>query len=246
MGALALDELTWPEVRAEIANGRDTLVLALGATEQHGPHLPLGTDALIGDATARAVAERLDAFVAPTVRVGCSEHHLAFAGTLSISTETFAAIVRDLVAAVGRHGFARLVLLPTHGGNFGPLAAAMEGVEPVEGLEVVALTDLSLLTEGTAAMSADQGVSPAEAGVHAGEWETSLLLALHPELVRMERAEEGYTGDLALGLRQAFGEGIDTVADNGVIGDPRAAQADSGSAYLDRLTDLIVERVRPR
>jgi creatinine amidohydrolase len=246
MGALALDELTWPEVRAEIANGRDTLVLALGATEQHGPHLPLGTDALIGDAAARAVAERLDAFVAPTVRVGCSEHHLAFAGTLSISTETFAAIVRDLVAAVGRHGFARLVLLPTHGGNFGPLAAAMEGVEPVEGLEVVALTDLSILTEGTAAMSADQGVSPAEAGVHAGEWETSLLLALHPELVRMERAEEGYTGDLALGLRQAFGEGIDTVADNGVIGDPRAAQADSGSAYLDRLTDLIVERVRPR
>ena len=246
MGALALDELTWPEVRAEIANGRDTLVLALGATEQHGPHLPLGTDALIGDAAAGAVAERLDAFVAPTVRVGCSEHHLAFAGTLSISTETFAAIVRDLVAAVGRHGFARLVLLPTHGGNFGPLAAAMEGVEPVEGLEVVALTDLAILTEGTAAMSADQGVSPAEAGVHAGEWETSLLLALHPELVRMERAEEGYTGDLALGLRQAFGEGIDTVADNGVIGDPRAAQADSGNAYLDRLTDLIVERVRPR
>ena len=80
MGALALDELTWPEVRAEIANGRDTLVLALGATEQHGPHLPLGTDALIGDAAAGAVAERLDAFVAPTVRVGCSEHHLAFAG----------------------------------------------------------------------------------------------------------------------------------------------------------------------
>ena len=246
MGALALDELTWPEVRAEIANGRDTLVLALGATEQHGPHLPLGTDALIGDAAAGAVAERLDAFVAPTVRVGCSEHHLAFAGTLSISTETFAAIVRDLVAAVGRHGFARLVLLPTHGGNFGPLAAAMESVEPVEGLEVVALTDLAILTEGTAAMSADQGVSPAEAGVHAGEWETSLLLALHPELVRMERAEEGYTGDLALGLRQAFGEGVDTVADNGVIGDPRPAQADSGNAYLDRLTDLIVERVRPR
>ena len=246
MGALALDELTWPEVRAEIANGRDTLVLALGATEQHGPHLPLGTDALIGDSAARAVAERLDAFVAPTVRVGCSEHHLAFAGTLSISTETFAAIVRDLVASVGRHGFARLILLPTHGGNFGPLAAAMEGVEPVEGLEVVALTDLSILTEGTTAMSADQGVSPAEAGVHAGEWETSLLLALHPELVRMERAEEGYTGDLALGLRQAFGEGIDTLADNGVFGDPRSAQADSGSAYLDRLTDLIVERVRPR
>ena len=246
MGALALDELTWPEVRAEIADGRDTVVIALGATEQHGPHMPLGTDALIGDAAAAAVAERLDAFVAPTVRIGCSEHHLAFARTLSVTTETFAAIVNDLVQSLGRHGFRRVVLLPTHGGNFGPLAAAMERVEPVEGLDVVALTDLTILTEGTAAMSADRGVSAAEAGVHAGEWETSLMLALHPELVRMERAEVGYTGDLALGLRQAFGEGIDTVADNGVFGDPRPAQAESGSAYLDRLTDLVVERVRER
>jgi creatinine amidohydrolase/Fe(II)-dependent formamide hydrolase-like protein len=62
----------------------------------------------------------------------------------------------------------------------------------------------------------------------------------------MDRAEEGYTGDLAVGLRQAFGEGIDTVADNGVFGDPRPAQAESGSVYLDRLTDLVVEHVQER
>src|SRR5215211_5318592 len=68
MPALELDKLTWPEVKAELDAGRDTVVIALGATEQHGPHLPLATDALLGDELARAVADRIGAFVAPTVR----------------------------------------------------------------------------------------------------------------------------------------------------------------------------------
>jgi creatinine amidohydrolase len=95
MGAIQLDELTWPEVRREIEAGRDTVVIAFGATEQHGPHLPLSTDALMGDHLARLLADRLDAFVAPTVRVGCPSHHLAFLGTLSLGEETFSAVVGD-------------------------------------------------------------------------------------------------------------------------------------------------------
>jgi creatinine amidohydrolase len=89
VGALELDRIAWPEVRAELEAGRDTIVIAFGATEQHGPHLPLATDALLGDHLARLVADRLDAFLAPTVRIGCSEHHLEFSGTLSVSEETF-------------------------------------------------------------------------------------------------------------------------------------------------------------
>src|ERR1700722_15678260 len=104
MTALQLDRMTWPEVKAEQEAGRDTLVVAFGATEQHGPHMPLATDALIGDHLAQLVADRLDAFVAPTVRIGCSEHHLAFAGTLSISEQTFAGLVGDLVRAAARSG----------------------------------------------------------------------------------------------------------------------------------------------
>src|SRR4051794_40993994 len=126
MGALELDKLTWPEVKAELERGRDTVVIAFGATEQHGLHMPLATDALIGDHFARALAERLDAFVAPTVRVGCSSHHLDFPGTLSLEDQTFHGIVADLVRSLARAGFARVVLLPTHGGNFAPLAAAVE------------------------------------------------------------------------------------------------------------------------
>jgi creatinine amidohydrolase len=117
VGALVLDEMSWPEVEAELAAGRDTVVIAFGATEQHGPHMPLATDALIGDHLARLVAEQLGAFVAPTVRIGCSEHHLEFPGTLSISEPTFHALVADLVRSLARGGFRRVVLLPTHGGE---------------------------------------------------------------------------------------------------------------------------------
>ena len=108
MAALELDKLTWPEVEAELKDGRDTVVVAFGATEQHGLHMPLATDALIGDELARAVADRIDAFVAPTVRVGCSSHHLDFPGTLSLEDETFHAIVRDLVSSLARGGFGAL------------------------------------------------------------------------------------------------------------------------------------------
>src|SRR5438067_13868653 len=126
MSAVELDRMTWPEVKAEIDAGRDTIVIAFGATEQHGPHLPLATDALLGDHLAALVADRLDAFVAPTVRIGCSEHHLEFPGTLSVAEDTFHELVADLVRSLARGGFRRVVLLPTHGGNFAPLAAAPE------------------------------------------------------------------------------------------------------------------------
>src|SRR3954451_17516400 len=97
MPALELDKLTWPEVQAELEAGRDTVVVAFGATKQHGPHMPLATDALIGDELARSVADLIDAFVAPTVRVGCSAHHLDFPGTLPLEDSTFHVIVGDLV-----------------------------------------------------------------------------------------------------------------------------------------------------
>src|SRR5438034_9667476 len=130
MGAADLDTLTWPDVEAELRAGRDTVVVAFGATEQHGRHMPLATDALIGDHFARELPERLDAFVAPTVRIGCSRHHLAFPGTLSVADETLHSIVADLVSSLGRAGFGRIVLVPTHGGNFAPLAAAAGKLPP--------------------------------------------------------------------------------------------------------------------
>ena len=240
---MELENLTWPEVRREIENGRDTVVVAFGAVEQHGHHLPLGTDAFFGDELSGKLAERLDAFRAPTVRVGCSRHHLAFPGTMSVEEETFHALVGDILRGWSGHGFKRVVLLPTHGGNFAPLAAALEKLGPLDGTRVVAISDLGLLVQATLGLGDELGVPPSEGGIHGGEWETSMMLSLHPELVQMDRAVPGYTGDLESGIQRFLGDGVHTLSETGVFGDPRNASAEHGRIYTDRLLDLVTELV---
>jgi creatinine amidohydrolase len=243
VGALELDKVTWPEVEEQIASGRDTVVVALGATEQHGRHMPLATDALLGDHLGRLVADRLDAFVAPTVRVGCSSHHMDFPGTLSLEDETFHALVADHVRSLARAGFARVVLVPTHGGNFAPLAAAVEKLGELPGTRVVAVTDLTALLRVAQAGQDEHGVPLEEGGLHAGEWETSMLLAIEPELVRMERAQAGYTGDLQEGIQRMFESGVKAISDNGAVGDPTRASAEHGRRYWQVALAIALEQI---
>jgi creatinine amidohydrolase len=245
VGAIELDRMAWPEVKAELDAGRDTVVVAFGATEQHGPHLPLATDALIGDHLAALIADRLDAFVAPTVRLGCSEHHLEFPGTLSLSESTFHDVVADIVRSLARGGFRRIVMLPTHGGNFRPLAAALEKLGPVEGVEIHALTDLGALFAIAHAGEQEHGVALGEGGLHAGEWETSMMLSVHPELVRLDRREAGYTGDMESAIGAIFGAGVKSVAANGVIGDPAQASAEHGAHYWELVETIALTAVAP-
>jgi creatinine amidohydrolase len=243
MGALELDHMSWPEVKAELEAGRDTVVMAFGATEQHGPHMPLATDALLGDHLAREVAERLDAFLAPTVRIGCSDHHLAFPGTISLSEETFHRLVSDVVRSLARGGFRRVVLLPTHGGNFAPLGAAVQQLGETPGIEVRALSDLSALMAIAQLGAAEHGVPLGEGGLHAGEWETSMLAAIHPQLVHLDRGEAGYTGDLESAAGAIFGAGVETISENGVIGDPAKASAEHGRAYWDKVVEIALAAI---
>jgi len=244
MAGTELDRLTWPEVREQLQAGRDTVVMALGATEQHGRHMPLATDALLGDHLARLVADRLDAFLAPTLRIGCSANHVGFAGTMSLAEETFHAVVADVVNSLARGGFRRIVLVPTHGGNFGPLAAAAEKLGDGVGSQVVALTDLGVLFQIAQMAEREYGVPLAEGGLHAGEWETSLLLAIHPELVRMERAEAGFTGELEEAMAGIFASGgVAALSENGAIGDPSRASAEHGRRYWDAAVELVLEQI---
>jgi creatinine amidohydrolase len=186
MTALYLDRMTWAEVKEEIQKGRDTVVVPFGSTEQHGRHMPLGTDAVLGDEIGWGLAGRLGAFLAPTVRFGCSEHHLAFTGTISLGEKTFRSIVTDVVASLSVHGFRRIVLLPTHGGNFKPLAETVARIEPVKGVRILSFTDLEGLVNAAFESSRSFGVDAAKSGAHSGEWETSLMLALRPEQVKMD------------------------------------------------------------
>ena len=238
MTALHLDRLTWAEIKAEIQNGRDTVVVPFGSTEQHGRHMPLGTDAVLGDEIGWGLAERLDAFLAPTVRFGCSEHHLAFSGTISIGEETFRGIVTDVVASLSGHGFRRIVLLPTHGGNFKPMAEAVTNIEHARGVRILAFTDLGGLVSAAAESSKAFGVNSAKSGAHSGEWETSLMLALRPEQVKMDRAAEGFVGELSEIMSKVF-DGIQNLDQNGVLGDPRPASIEAGKQYLEDIIEFL-------
>ena len=240
MTALYLDRLTWLDVKTEIQNGRDTVVVPFGSTEQHGRHMPLGTDAVLGDELGWHLAERLDAFLAPTVRFGCSSHHLAFPGTISLSEDTFQRIVLDVVASLSGHGFRRIVLLPTHGGNFKPLAEAMAKTDPPPGVRVQAFTDLERLTRAAFESSRAFGVGAAQSGAHSGEWETSLMLALKPQQVRLDRAVEGFVGELSEIMSKVFDD-IQHLDANGVLGDPRPASAEAGRKYLEETTAFLYE-----
>lgn len=187
-----LAQMTSRQVEAAIARGRTTVVVPFGALEQHGPHLPLDTDAVLGDRLGPMLAERLDALCAPTIRVGCSWHHLAFAGTLSIRPETLLMIVEDLVDSLTRHGFRRIVLLPTHGGNEGPLLEAAQRSQR-DGVTII-VPSLRATVQALLSRAKRRGAVPGDAGGHAGELETSLLLALAPNLVKVDLLEPGYTG----------------------------------------------------
>jgi creatinine amidohydrolase len=234
-----LDERTWPEIKDAVAQGKRTVVMAFGATEQHGPHLPLSVDRLIGEHLSARIAERLDAYVAPAMPFGCSEHHLAFPGTISISEDTFVGIVHDVVASLARGGFERIILLPSHGGNFGPLGKAVASLPEHEGVRVDALTDVMLLGAIAQCGHDEHGVPLGEGGLHAGEWETSMMLAIHPDLVRPERGVPGFTGPLEEALAGVFANGIDSLSDTGIIGDPAQSTAAHGERYWELVLDLV-------
>jgi creatinine amidohydrolase len=243
MTALHLDRMTWAEIKEEIQNGRDTVVVPFGSTEQHGRHMPLGTDAVLGDEIGWRLAERLGAFLAPTVRFGCSDHHLAFSGTISLSEKTFRSIVMDVVASLSGHGFRRIVLLPTHGGNFRPLAEAMANIEPTKGVRILAFTDLGGFVSAAFESSKGFGVDAAKSGAHSGEWETSLMLALRPDQVKMDRAAEGFVGELSEIMSKVF-DGIQNLDQNGVLGDPRPATAEAGKKYLADIIEFLYRWAR--
>ncbi len=234
-----LAEMTSVEVGAEVAAGRSTIVVPFGAVEQHGPHLPLDTDAILGDRLGLLIAKRLNALCAPTIRIGCSQHHLSFPGTLSFKSDTLHVIVHDLVDSLARHGFRRIVLLPTHGGNEGPMTSAA-AASKWEGL-MICVPSLRVTIEALrAAAHAGGRVTASDSGGHAGELETSLMLALAPQFVRTSRMEPGYTGPLDDAATAIFfDEGVAALSAIGVIGDPRGSSAAAGRAYVDAFLDAV-------
>lgn len=247
-GTVLLEEMTWPEVQEALHRGVRTVVVVTASTEQHGPHLPLATDALIGQAVGERVARRLGALLAPVIRPGCSDHHLAFPGSLSVSSDLLVELVASTVRSLVPHGFDTFVLLSSHGGNFRPLQGAAERLREefgARGVRVVAVAGDAALTEMMRVMveeAASRGAPQDVDAIHADACETSIVLYLRPDLVRRDRLEPGSTG--RLNLDTLFHQGLRAITPNGVLGDPRNATPEIGAAVLERLADHLVQQVR--
>ncbi len=205
---------TWPEV-AEAAGAGRRLLIPLGSTEQHGPHLPVTTDTDIAVAIAERAADRdASLVVAPPVAYGASGEHQGFPGTLSIGQDATHLLLLELGRSAATD-FARVVVVSAHGGNAVPLAAAM-GRLAEEGHPVTAW-------------------APSWSGdLHAGRTETSLMLAIRPDCVHLERAEAGDQRPVQVLLPLLRHGGVRSVSANGVLGDPSGATAGEGRRLLEQ------------
>lgn len=247
MKTIRLEEMTWPDIKAAIEKGFTTVVVAVGSTEQHGPHLPEMTDSCIGDAVARWVALKLgNALQARTISVGCSEHHLAFPGTISFQPATLKLIICDYVDSLIRGGFKRIVFLPTHGGNFPPVKEAIvEARKKHPDVDIFGYTDLFGFMKPLFTASAKFGISEGEAGGHAGENETSIMMALKNDLIVRDRFTPGYVGPLGENeVKIILEKGMPALTQNGVLGDPRKATAKKGEVYLEKLVDFLLKEIQ--
>jgi creatinine amidohydrolase len=214
-----LETMPWTDV-AEVP-APTILVVPIGSTEQHGPHLPLSTDSDIAVALANRLGERRDRMlVAPVLAYGSAGEHAGFPGTLSIGAAALELVVVEIVRSAD--AFAGVVLVSGHGGNAEPLAAAVT----------------TLRAEGRRVMTWAPRIPGGDA--HAGRSETSLLLALAPERVRLEAAEPGDVRPLAAMIDDLRRHGVRAVSRNGVLGDPAGGSAAEGRRLLDALAaDLI-------
>ena len=238
--------MTWLGVSEAVKAGATTVILPLGATEQHGPHLPLGTDTIRAAALADRVAARLPgSLVAPVLPFGCSDEHSGFPGLLGLNAETLARVVLDLARRLCGWGVRRLVLLSAHGGNGDALDIALKLLQrELPDLEVRTNNNLETIAPVLLEMARREGISASALGLHAGEGETSEILCLRPDLTHPQHAAPGFTGDMEAVMNDLRGGGLRAVTTNGVLGDPAHAAADRGSRYLDAIADDLATILR--
>lgn len=222
--------MSWPEVEALLPQ-RLPALLPVGAVEQHGAHLPLTSDHDLACGVAQAIAARTGAFLLPGLAYGDAATAQSFPGTLSIRPETLRALIIDLGTDLKRQGIPALITVNAHFGNRDPIAQAARALADIE------MPVLMLDHPGLEALAADLCDSP-PAGpgfYHADEVETSMMLALRPEAVQMNKAAAEYpTFPPTFGIKPMQ---LREISASGVFGDPHPATADKGQLFLNGIAD---------
>ncbi|MFW9827369.1 MAG: creatininase family protein [Candidatus Thorarchaeota archaeon] len=249
MKTIRMEEMNWVDIQEAINNGFKTVIIGVGSTEQHGPHLPTQTDAITADIIANLIAKNLkNTLQAQTIRVGCSDHHLPFPGTISLRKSTLKSIIQDYAKSLQKHGFENVIFIPTHGGNFNPVKEVIEEVqEKYSKVNIIAFTDLMRFVDTQNSIAAEYGIRMEEAGAHAGEFETSQILALNENLVKKERFQPGYLGVLnEEEVEMLFEKGMPSLTEIGVIGDPTKASKKRGKIYIEKVVNFLTNEIRKK
>jgi creatinine amidohydrolase len=224
------------------------VIIPAGAFEQHGPGMPLATDMIRAEHVVERVAARLGgrAVIGPGVPVGVSPHHLAFAGTVTLTTSTFAAVIREYVDSLYRHGWRKILVVTGHGGNNATLTAVGQDLLTSHPGLQFAWTPVTPLAR--AVMPDDLS----EVHGHSGEAETAQMLHLAPDLVHRDRLVKGTTtlDELDPVARLSRRDGhpslpirYDRLSANGVLGDPSAATEELGQSIVDTVVTRVAEFV---
>jgi len=236
---MIIEEMTMNEFREGLERTRSVLI-PFGATEEHGPHLPLATDTLHAAAVGRRLAERRPIFIAPPVPYGVCRSTSDHPGTLSISTRTLRALALDIVGTLYRQGLRNFILLTGHAGGTHTSTLIDAGEEL---LQRYADIRVAVLTEYMLAAREGKGIIQTPDDSHAGEIETSRMLHMHPELVKgsADREYPRFPPGILVRDKRRYWQ-------NGVWGDPTLATADKGKRLeeavigaLERLVEQLEE-----
>ena len=241
-------ETEWRKLRADqlrdLAKRDAIVILPVASLEQHGPHLPVEVDSMLGETVAARTAAKIAArgqavVVLPVLWTGLSEHHMSFGGTITLDNAAFAALVEGVVRSVLRHDFRKIVLLNAHGGNENALRSITDDLTPKLGVPIVQLTYWYAAAVAIAKILETQGGLS-----HACEAETSMMMAVRPELVAEDRiplAKSNTTGDIAAGVYRW--RSIGSRSTSGVIGNPEAATREKGERLFDAISTAVADKL---
>jgi creatinine amidohydrolase len=239
-----LGEMTNPELEAYLRS-HDMVIVPVGSTEQHGPHAPLLTDAIIPIEVGRRVASRIGALVAPAVNYSLSYPHVGFAGVVHLRVPTFSALIEDLCASLAAVGFRRIVFLNGHYDNTYAIAYACANA--TERMPAGVRAFPVNYWDGMTASEAAEYFDPSN-GLHANRGETSAVLAVRPELVDMEQANVEFPpfpdvtspGPVHTAFFFSAPGSVHRATRSGTWGDAREATAEFGERYLEVVVESTI------
>ena len=244
-------EIRWRCLRADELRQRaaeDAMVIVpVGSLEQHGPHLPVEVDSMLGETVAlraaELIAEHEPVVVLPCIWTGLSEHHMSFGGTITLDFETFFNVIRCVCQSLVRHGFKRIVLLNGHGGNDNAMRVACDELSTKLEVPLVHFTYWYAAAEPIARLLETQ-----TALLHACEAETSMMMALRPDLVAEDRIELAMV-NTSPSVPDVVGGGVyrwrtlASLSSAGVVGNPSAASREKGERLIDEIAKEIARKM---